>query len=430
MSRLVLRNVHLFDPGRGIDAVGRTVLIEHGRIASLDAPSTVAGDRVIDGAGRLCTPGLVDLRAHLCEPGFTRRETIASAVKAAAIGGFTTLVAMPTTSPSIDRVEVAELITARARQAGSTRVWPAGAMSVGREGQRLSEMAQLAAAGCVAFTDADRAVRDSQLLRYALEIAGELGVPIITHAEDELLSLGGVMHEGVVSTKLGLRGVPGASEVVGVSRDIAVAALTGARIHIAHVSTAEAVGAIRAAKQRGIRVTAEASPLHLTLTDEALYGYDTYAKVFPPLRPEADVAAVVAGVSDGTIDAIATDHLPQSELDKNTEFDEAAPGAIGLESTLGVVLGLVAQGKLTLQRAVSVLTRGPAKVLGRADIGRLSEGGPADLVLIDPNVSWEFTTDAIASRSSNTPLLGRTLVGRAALTIADGAITYESGAFQ
>jgi dihydroorotase len=425
VSRYVFRDVRLFDPGSGIDALRRTVVVEEGRIVSLDAQPGAASGRVIDGRGRLLCPGLVDLRAHLCEPGFTKRETIATGALAAARGGFTTVVAMPTTEPTVDRVEVVELILARAKEAGPTRIWPAGALSVGREGTRLTEMAQLAARGCVAFTDADRAVRDSQLLRYALELASELGTPILSHAEDESLSLGGVMHEGVISTRLGLSGAPVTAEAVGIARDLAVAGLTGGRLHLAHVSTAEGIDLIRQAKRRGVRVTAEACPLYMVLSHEAVLGYDTRAKLWPPLRTQADVDAVIAGVADGTLDAIASDHLPQSDLDKNVEFDRAVPGAIGLETALAVVLQLVREGRLTLERAISAMTRSPAQVLGRSDIGRLAEGGPADLVLIDPERSWSFTAGTSASKSANSPLLDRSYVGRAVLTMAAGEISFE-----
>ncbi len=426
MSSLAFKNVRIFDPGAGIDFAGRTVLVEDERIVSLDARGARA-DRVVDGQGRLLVPGLIDLRAHFCEPGSTRRENLETGTKAAAAGGFTTVVVMPTTNPTIDQVEVVELILSRARAAGPTRVLPAGALSVGREGKRLAEMAKLQAAGCVCFTDADRAVRDSQLLRYALETAGDLGLPIFSHAEDETLSLGGVMHEGLISNRLGLEGVPGASEVVGVARDLALAELTGSRLHLAHVSTGAAVELIRQAKRRPnpIRVTAEVSPLHLTLTDEALLGYDTSAKIFPPLRPRKDVEAMIAGLADGTIDCVASDHTPQTELSKKVELDRAAAGAIALESTLGVVLSLVQAGKLTLQRAVSTLTRGPAQVLGRSDLGRIQEGGWADLALIEVASPWTFTRAEIRSRSANTPLLGRTFPGRAVCTVARGQITHE-----
>lgn len=426
-QRLVLRRVRAFDPGAGLDLEDTTVVVEGDRLVDLAAAPDTPGDRVIEGRGRLLVPGLVDLRTHLGEPGLTRRESVATGVRAAAAGGFTTVLAMPTTQPTIDRVEVVELIQARARQAGATRVLVAGALSVGREGQRLAEMGKLKAAGCVAFTDADRAVKDSQLLRYALETAGDLGLPIITHAEDESLSLGGVMHEGLMSTRLGVRGAPGAAEVVGVARDLALAELTGCRLHIGHVSTGAAVELIRQAKRRGIRVTAEVAPLHLLLTDEELAGYNPWAKVSPPLRPAADVEAMIQALADGTIDCVASDHVPLTELEKNVELDRAAPGAIALETTLAVLLGLVRDKRLTLPRAVAVLTRAPAQALGRKDLGRLRVGGPADLCLVDLERSWCFERATVQSRAFNSPLLGRTFTGRAVLTVAQGQITHEGG---
>lgn len=419
MSSIVIRNVRLFDPGSGIDVRDRNVLVEGERIADTDAPEAATADEVIEGRGLLLVPGLVDLRAHLREPGFS------NSVEAAAAGGFTTVLAMPTSSPVVDRAEVVGLILEKAKACGPTRVLVAGALSVGREGERLAEMAKLLQAGCVCFTDGDRSVKDSQLLRYALETAGDLGTLIITHAEDESLSLGGVMHEGLVSTRLGLAGAPGAAEVVGVARDLAIAELANARIHIGHVSTAAGADEIRKAKRRGTRVTAEVCPLHLVLTDEAALGYDTCAKVLPPLRPQSDVDGMISALADGTIDAVASDHNPQTDHDKNREFDYAAAGAIGFESTLAVVLTLVEQGRLTLERAIAVLTRGPANVLGRIDLGRIKEGGPADLALIDPGHQWRLDEESIVSRSANTPLLGRRLTGRAMLTVARGRITHR-----
>lgn len=421
---LRIDGVRLFDPGRGIDAVGRSVLIEGEHITSLDAGRATA-DQVIDAKGRLLVPGLVDLRAHLGEPGFTKAETIETAGRAAAQGGVTTVVAMPNTDPTVDRVEVVELILARARVSGAVRVLPAGALSVGREGKRLSEMSKLSRAGCVAFTEADRAVRDSQLLRYALETAAELGRPIISHAEDETLSLGGVMHEGMVSTRLALPGIPSAAEAVGVARDLALAELTGAHLHFAHLSAGASVDLVRQARRRGVRVTAEVSAHHLVLTDLALLGYDTRAKLSPPLRTEADRLALLAGLRDGTLDAVVSDHLPRSALEKNTELDRAAAGAIGLESTLSVVLQLVRDGELTLERGISVLTRGPADVLGREDLGRLLEGGPADLALVDLESDFPLSAAELRSKSQNTPLLGRVFRGRSVLTISAGRPTYR-----
>ncbi len=422
--RLRFDDVRVFDPGRGIDARGRSVLVVDDRIESLDAGAPSA-DRVVPGRGRLLVPGLVDLRVRLSEPGFTRRETIASVARAAARGGYTTVVGLPSCQPTVDRLEVVELVLSRAAAAGGTRIWPAGALTVGREGKRLSEMAKLAAAGCVAFSDVDQPLVDSQLLRYALEHALDVGLPIFSTPDDPSLSLGGVMHEGLISAKLGLRGIPSASELVGASRDVAVAELTRGRLHLGPVTGAATIALVREAKRRGVRVTADTRALHLALSDAAVEGYDTRAKLFPPLRPQADVDAVIAGLADGSLDAVASDHDPQTELDKNTEFDRAAPGAIGLESTLGVVLRLVSEGRLTLHRAISVLTRGPAQVLGREDVGRLTEGGRADLTLIDPVVRWSLAPADLASRSRNTPLLGATLVGRADLVIAGGRVTFD-----
>lgn len=424
MSELWIDNVRLFDPGGGIDIPDRCVHVERGEIVSLDAKAP-SGAEVIDGQGHLLCPGLIDLRAHVGEPGFTRRETLRTCSEAAAAGGFTSILAMPTTKPTIDCIEVVELMTSQAQKAGGTRVMLAGALSVGRKGERLAEMALLQTAGCVAFTDGDQSIKDSQLLRYAMETAGDLGALIITHAEDESLSLGGVMHEGLISTRLGLRGAPGAAEVVGVSRDLAIAELTQTRLHIGHVSTHAATELIRQARRRGIRVTAEVSPLHLCLTDEAVLGYKTFGKVQPPLRPSHDVDAMIQGLADGTIDVVASDHCPQIAMDKNVEFDRAAAGAIGLETALGVVLSLVKEKRLTLQRAIAVLTRGPAQVLGRRDIGRLQQGGAADLVVIDPEHAWEFTQEGVRSKSFNSPLFGRPLFGRAMCTIAGGEVTHN-----
>lgn len=424
--RTLFRQVRVLDPGSGIDFPNRNVLVVGDRVASLDAPGEAAAERIIEGRGRLLCPGLVDLRCHLGEPGRTDRETVRTGLAAAARGGFTTVVAMPSTEPTIDRVEVVQTLKARAREEGPTRVLLAGALSKGRRGERLAEMAKLRDAGCVLFTDVDRPVQDSQLLRYALETAGDLDVPVATHGEDLALSRGGVMHEGSWSIRLGLEGIPGAAEEVGVARDLAVAELTGARLHLAHVSTAGAVELIRQAKWRGARVTAEASPHHLCLTHEAVAGYDTSAKVFPPLRTQEDLDAVVDGVADGTLDAVASDHTPCTALEKNREFDVAEPGAVSLETTLGVVLSLVRQRRLTLERAVHVLTRAPAKVLGRSDIGRVAEGGLADLVLIDPGTEWTVRAEELISRSSNTPLKGKKLIGRADVTMVAGELTHGS----
>ena len=425
MKRTLICGVRVFDPGAGIDITDRNVLVEGPHLRSLDAEADVLSDRMVDGHGLVLCPGFIDLRTHLGEPGFTRQESIATGVAAAAAGGFTSVVMMPTTEPTIDRVEVVELILSRARAAGTTRVLPAGALSLGRKGERLAEMGKLSAAGCVLFTDVDRSVRDSQLLRYAMETAYDLRMPVATHAEDEWLSLGGVINEGEVSARLGLRGAPSAAEAVGVARDLALAELTGARLHLGHISTSGAVELIRQAKRRSVRVTAEVTPHHLVLTDEAALGYETMAKVSPPLRTQSDVDAVVRALADGTIDAVASDHRGQTELDKNVEFDRAADGAIGLETAFGVVLELVKKGLLTFERAVAVLTRGPAQALGRRDLGRLIENGPADLVLVDPHQTWVFRASESFSRSRNTPFSGHVFPGRVVWTMANGEVTFD-----
>ncbi len=426
MKRILIKNVRVFDPGAGIDHKGRHVLIDGAMLASLDAPRDTTADQVIDGQGQLLCPGFIDLRTHLGEPGKSRGETIATGIMAAAAGGYTTVVAMPNTEPTIDRVEVVRLIQSKAKEAKGARVLPAAALSVGRKGERMTEMVKLMDAGCVLFTDVDRSIKDSQLLRYAMETAYDLGAPIATHAEDESLSLGGVMNEGAVSVRLGLSGAPAEAEIVGVSRDLAMAELTGARLHLGHISTAGAIDLIRAAKSRGVSVTAEVSPLHLTLSEEAVLGYNTQAKVYPPLRTRKDVKAMIQGLSDGTIDAVATDHLGQTAMDKNVEFDNAAAGAVGLESTLGIVLSLVKQGFLTLHRAIAVLTRGPATILNRRDLGRIIEGAPADLTLIDPDQSWMFMRRGLHSKCENSPLFGQNLCGKVKATIVDGDLVYQA----
>lgn len=424
--RILIRDARVFDPGRGIDRTLCSVLVDGPNIVSLDARPDAAADRVIDAEGLLLCPGLVDLRAELGEPGFSECETIHSAGAAAVRGGFSSVVMAPTTSPPPDQVEVVELVLARARAAKSARILPVGTISVGRQGERMAEMAKLRDAGCVAFSDGDVAIRDSQLLRYALEAADGLGLPVFTHAEDTSLSLGGVMHEGAVSTRLGLRGMPGAAEVVGVARDIALAELTGARLHIAHVSTGAAAELIRQAKRRGIRVSADVAPHHLWLTEAALDGYDSRAKLFPPLRTAEDVEAICLALRDGTIDAVASDHSPRTAMSKVAELERASAGSVGLETTLGVVLSLVARGVLTLERAIAALTRSPAQVLGRPELGRLMERGPADLVLIDPDRTWTVRPDAFRSKSRNSVFEGHPMRGAVAMTMVEGRVVWES----
>jgi len=421
------RNVRLFDPGSGIDRPGATVVVEGAQIAAFEGGAKP--DRWVDGEGLWLCPGVVDLRAHLGQPGRPDRETVASGTRAAAKGGTTTVVALPTTEPTTDRVEVVAMLKAWAEEAGSTRVLPAGALTVGRRGERLAEFAKLRAAGCVLFTDGNRPIRDAQLLRYGLETAVDVGVPVMTHAEDETLAQGGVMHEGLVSARLGLVGIPRAAEEVGVARDLAIAALTGASIHLAHISSAGSVDLIRQAKRRGVRVTADVSPHHLLLDESAVEGYVTRAKTRPPLRAAVDRAALVEGLADGSLDAVASDHEPRTDLEKNVEFDGASPGAAAIELLLPTLTTLVAEGALTPERALAACTRAPAHILGREDLGRLRVGGPADLVLIDPQAHWSVG-DGWLSRGRNTPLWGRALRGRPLLTMVGGQTSYADPRFE
>jgi dihydroorotase len=425
--KIEFQDVRLFDPGSGLDQPGATVVVEDETIVAFEPGGRP--DRRVSGEGLVLCPGVVDLRAHLGQPGRPDRETVASGTRAAARGGTTTVVALPTTEPTTDRVEVVAMLKAWAEEAGPTRVLPAGALTVGRKGERLAEFAKLRAAGCVLFTDGSRPIRDAQLLRYGLETAVDVGVPVMTHAEDETLAQGGVMHEGLVSARLGLVGTPRAAEEVGVARDLAVAALTGASIHLAHVSSAGSVDLIRQAKRRGVRVTADVSPHHLLLDDGAVEGYATYAKTRPPLRAFSDRCALVEGLADGSIDAVASDHEPRTELEKNVEFDGASPGAAAIELLLPTLTTLVAEGKLTLERALAACTRAPAHILGREDLGRLFVGGPADLVLFDPGAVWAVG-DGWLSRGRNTPLWGRPLRGRPLLTMVRGRTSYVDPGFE
>jgi dihydroorotase len=434
---LLIRGARLIDPARGIDAVQDLLLSSRGVLA----PGSESPGRTIDAAGLVVAPGLIDLHCHLREPGQEYKETVASGLAAAARGGFTTVCAMPNTLPPLDNRAVVERVLAAAAASGMARVLPIGCVTAGRAGERLAELGELAEAGCIGFSDDGSPVADATIMRRALEYAGGLGLPVIDHCEEPSLAKGGVMHEGWVSTRLGLRGQPAAAETAMVARDIGLAELTGAQVHLAHVSTAGTVELLRAAKARGVRVTAEVTPHHLALTDEAiLYGppgsvvpaYDTDGRVNPPLRSERDRAACLLALADGTIDCVATDHAPHALVDKQVEFDDAAPGISGLETALGVVLGLVAEGALTLTRAIEALTIAPVRALtlDRAvpGLGSLAVGAPADAVLFAPDEAWTVEPRAFASQGKNTPFRGRTLRGRVIATFYAGRLVYDGRA--
>lgn len=413
-------NGRIIDPANKIDRIGDLV-IKDGLIA--DAAQTVAADLpVIDAAGCWVVPGLIDMHVHLREPGEEYKEDIVSGALAAASGGFTAVACMPNTKPVNDNATVTAMIMARAAEA-AVRIYPVGAISLGSEGHQLAEFGEMKAAGIVAVTDDGRPVRDSQLMRRALEYASDFGLPVISHSEEASLSTG-VMNEGPVSTQLGLKGIPTAAEAIMVYREIALAEFTGARVHIAHVSTAMSIDLIRAAKARGVRVTAETAPHYFTLTDEAVIGYDTNTKMNPPLRSAADRAAIRAALADGTLDAIATDHAPHSILEKELEFDAAANGIIGLETALPLGLALVRDGLLDAGQLVRLMSTNPATILGVTG-GNLNLGAPADITLIDPHQEFVYAADQIVSKSRNTPFLGWSMQGRAVLTMMGGIIRHS-----
>lgn len=424
MSQLLfIEGGRVIDPSTGQDGV-RTVVIRDGRVSEVRERVERPRDaRVIDARGLWVTPGFIDLHVHLREPGHEYKETVETGANAAAAGGFTAVCAMPNTSPVNDNASVTELVLQRAATAASARVYPVGAISKGSLGQDLAEYGELKAAGCVALSDDGSPVASSGLMRRAFEYARAFGLPLTVHEEDPGLVGKGVMHEGAASTRLGLRGIPGASEDVMVLRDIAIAELTGGRLHIAHLSSRGAVRAVRDAKARGLKVTAEVTPHHLSLTDEAVVasGYSTHFKMRPPLRSAEDVEACREALRDGTIDAIATDHAPHSPVEKDVEFDAAANGIVGLETAYPVCLELVRSGCLTERRLVAALSSGPARVFGLPG-GTLAEGAPADIAVLDPMAAWTVAPEQLKSRSKNSPWLGKRLIGRCTMTIVGGRI--------
>jgi dihydroorotase len=413
-------NGRIIDPVNSRDEIADLLVID-GRIAGPDQP-VPAGVAEIDAAGCWVVPGLIDMHVHLREPGEEYKEDIHSGARAAASGGFTGVACMPNTKPVNDCAVVTAMILGRAAEA-AVRVYPVGAISQGSEGHQLAEFGEMKAAGVVAVTDDGRPVRDSQLMRRAMEYASDFGLTVISHSEEAALSTG-VMNEGPVSTRLGLKGIPTAAESIMVYREIALAEFTGARVHIAHVSTAMSLDLIRAAKARGVRVTAETAPHYFTLTDEAVIGYDTNTKMNPPLRSAADREAIRIALADGTLDAIATDHAPHSILEKELEFDAAANGVIGLETALPLTLALVRDKVIDARRLVELMAVNPAAILAVPG-GGLSVGAAADLTLIDPEREWVYAADQVVSKSRNTPFLGWKLQGRAVLAMVGGRVRHS-----
>ena len=421
---LLLRGGRVVDPSQKLDAK-RDVLLVDGKVAKvrarIDAPE---GARVVDCAGLVVTPGLIDVHVHLREPGEEHKETIATGAASAAAGGFTAVCAMPNTDPPIDDPAAVGYVVAEGRRAGAARVYPVGCISAGRAGKRLALIGEMVEAGAVAVTDDGDPVMDSGLMRSALEYALAFGIPVADHPEDLGLSSTGHMNEGLVATRLGLAGKPNAAEDIHIVRDLLLAELTGGHIHLQHVSTRFGVESIRQAKARGVHVTAEATPHHLVLTQDAVDGYRTEAKMNPPLRCAEDVAAVRAGLADGTLDTVTTDHAPHHYDEKEAAFAEAPNGIVGLETALGIMLTrVVGEGVISLPTLVERMSCGPARAF-RLPGGTLAEGSPADVTVFDPNEVWTVEPGAFRSKSRNTPFSGWELKGRPKLTVVGGRIVF------
>ena len=428
MSSIIIRNGHIVDPSQNIDGIG-DVLVENGKIKEilLKKGSTklqkkkISEIRTIDATGLFVLPGLVDMHTHLREPGFEHKETIKTGTMAAVKGGFTTVCCMPNTSPVNDNRTVTDYILRKAYAEGACYVYPIGAITKGQKGEELAEIGMMYEEGCVAFSDDGRPVMNSLIMRRALEYSKIFKVPIISHCEDINLSEGGLMNEGRLSTLLGLKGIPEISEDIMVARDIILAELTGGRLHIAHVSTEGSVRLIKEAKKRGINVTAETCPHYFSLTEDAVEGYNTNAKVNPPLRRQKDIEAIKEGLKDGTIDVIATDHAPHHRDEKLQEFDKAPFGISGIETALSLSLRLVNDGILKLSQLVEKMALAPAKILG-INRGTLKIGSDADIVIIDINREFKVKSEEFISKGKNSPFEGWTLKGMPVITICKGRV--------
>lgn len=421
---ILIKGGRVIDPSQKLDGV-MDVLVENGVIKEIGTGLTApAGAETIDATGKYVVPGLIDMHVHLRDPGLEYKEDIISGTKAAVAGGFTSVCCMPNTKPAIDNKAIASYIINKARTEGCCNVFPVGTITQGMSGDRLAEMGELKEAGCVAVSDDGKPVKNSELMRRALQYAAGMGILVISHAEELELVGEGVMNEGFTSTELGLKGIPRVAEDIATAREIMLAEYVGAPVHIAHVSTKGSVRIIREAKARGIKVTCETAPHYFTLTDDAVRGYNTNAKMNPPLREAEDVAAIKAGLTDGTIDCIATDHAPHHLDEKDVEFNEAMNGIIGLETSLPLSLKLVTEGVLTLPQLVKKMSCNPANILG-LNRGTLKSGSVADITVVDPTKNWTVTADALSSKSKNSPWLGGTMTGAAACTIVGGTVAFS-----
>jgi dihydroorotase len=426
---LLIQGGRVIDPSQGLDGIG-SLLITEGKISWLGIGEVTPPQpdcNVLHAQGLVVCPGFVDLHCHLRQPGFEEKETIATGTRAAARGGFTTVCCMPNTNPPLDNQTTVDYVKSTAASEGIVRVLPIGCISRGRRGEELAEMRELVSAGVIAFSDNGEPALNSHLMCQALDYSRTFDLPIIDHCEDKTLTEGGQMNEGIISTRLGLRGIPNAAEEVMVARDLALAQLTGGRLHIAHVTTEGSVDLIRWAKEKGVKVTAEATPHHLTLTEERVIGYDTNAKVNPPLRTKRDIQALIQGLNDNTIDIIATDHAPHTQADKLCQFNLAPFGISGFETALGSLMGLVYQGEISLITLIAKLTGEPARIIGNkyGGLGTLAIGASADVTLFDPALEWVVDTKAFASKGKNTPLAGERLKGKVMATIYGGKLVYK-----
>ncbi|MDI6744567.1 MAG: dihydroorotase [Thermodesulfovibrionales bacterium] len=433
---ILIKNGHIVDPSQNIDGIG-DVLIEKGKIKEISIKGSKAqrvkgsdtltlgrsDTREIDASGLYVLPGLIDMHTHLREPGYEYKETIKTGTMAAVKGGFTTVCSMPNTNPVNDNSSVTDFIIRKAIQEGACTVYPIGALTKGQKGEELAEIGIMFSEGCVAFSDDGMPVMSSLIMRRALEYTKAFNVPIISHCEDINLSEGGVMNEGLLSLTLGLKGIPSEAEEIIISRDIALAKLTGGKLHIAHISTEGSVRIIRDAKERGINVTAETCPHYFSITEKNVGGYNTNAKVNPPLRTQKDVDAIKQGLKDGAIDVIATDHAPHHKDEKLREFDHAPSGISGLETAISLSLNLVHEGVLTIQQLVGKMAMNPAKILG-LNKGTLTAGADADIVIVDINKEFKVDVERFVSKGKNTPFDGRVLKGMPVMTVCKGKI-YE-----
>ena len=421
---MLIKNGRVIDPSQKIDDT-LDVLVENGLVKEIGKGLVApAGVEIVDASGMYVVPGLIDMHVHLRDPGLEYKEDIISGTRAAAAGGFTSICCMPNTKPVIDNKTVANYIINKAKSEGFCNVFPVGSITYGLSGDRMSEMGELKESGCVAVSDDGKPVHNSELMMRSLQYADGIGIMVISHAEELELVGEGVMNEGFTSTEMGLKGIPRVAEDIATARETMLAEYTGTPIHIAHVSTKGSVRIIREAKARGVKVTCETAPHYFTLTDDAVRGYNTSAKMNPPLREAADVAAIKEGLKDGTIDAIATDHAPHHQDEKDVEFNLAMNGIIGLETSLPLSLGLVREGVLTLNQLIDKMSGNPSKILN-LNRATLKAGSLADITIIDPAIEWVVEADKLASKSKNSPWLGQKMKGAATMTIVGGNPVYK-----